>query len=194
VKDESGAHVVTTLSGASLQADRVILATHLPIMDRSGHFTMFSPSKSHVVAVKLAQGDGTHKKVGAGDVRGMYINCDPEKRSIRTLQDASVLIVSGESFETGDETDVEKRYISLEEWAAKHFAVEKNLTRWSAMVSKGSRQAKRRVSANSLRDADSTRDFLLDRIITLLPSFRTSGTCTAAPTRSTPRLRSASGV
>jgi hypothetical protein len=73
-----------------------------------------------VVAVRLAKGDGTHVHVGAGQVRDMYINADPEKRSIRTTQDGSVLIVSGESFETGDETDVEHRYRALEQWSTQH--------------------------------------------------------------------------
>lgn len=133
VKESAGTHIVSTETGASLQGDRVILATHLPILDRSGHFAMFLPSKSHVVAVRLAKGDGTHDKVGTGDVQGMYINCDPEKRSLRTLQGGSILVVSGESFETGDETEVDQRYAALEAWAHRHFQVERNLTRWSAM-------------------------------------------------------------
>lgn len=137
VSDSKQPHeIVADSDQGKLHATHVILATHLPILDRSGHFALLPPSKSHVVAVKLAKQSGEGKeigKVGAGQLRNMYINVDPVKRSIRTLQDASILIVSGESFETGDETDVEYRYKALEDWAHEHFDVERNLTRWSAM-------------------------------------------------------------
>jgi glycine/D-amino acid oxidase-like deaminating enzyme/nitrite reductase/ring-hydroxylating ferredoxin subunit len=131
-----GTHTITCTTGASLQADRIVLATHLPMMDRSAHFMLLPPSKSHVIAVRLRQCDQTTDHahvVGAGHLRDMYINADSEKRSLRTTQNGSVLVVSGESFETGDETDVKGRYQALEQWAHKHFEVEANLTRWSAM-------------------------------------------------------------
>jgi hypothetical protein len=48
VTDSGEPHTITCETGGSLQARHVVLATHLPIMDRSGHFMLLPPSKSLV--------------------------------------------------------------------------------------------------------------------------------------------------
>lgn len=46
-------HRVITADGGEIIADHVVLATHLPFMDRTGHFTVTSPSRSYCIAATL---------------------------------------------------------------------------------------------------------------------------------------------
>lgn len=46
--NQGSPHVLTIEEqGVELSAEQVVLATHLPIMDRSMHFAVLEPSKSH---------------------------------------------------------------------------------------------------------------------------------------------------
>ena len=112
-----------TLAEGTIRAEHVILATHLPIMDRSGHFTFLSPSRTHCVAVRLKQ----------PVLREMNMSADEPLRSLRVAEDGMVLIVAGESIEVGSETDTNKLYAALEDWARLHFPVDHVQSRWSAM-------------------------------------------------------------
>ncbi len=47
-------HRVITAEGGEIIADHVVLATHLPFMDRTGHFTVNSPSRSYCIAATLS--------------------------------------------------------------------------------------------------------------------------------------------
>lgn len=69
---------------SSVTADHVVLATHLPIVDRSLHFSVLEPSRSHCIAVRI-QG---HK------MRNMSISVDMLMRSLRmTGENNDVLVV-----------------------------------------------------------------------------------------------------
>ena len=50
----SGPHTVTCETG-SIEAKHVILATHMPILDRSGHFTIMTPSRTMCIAMTLKE-------------------------------------------------------------------------------------------------------------------------------------------
>lgn len=112
-----------TLEDGTVHAEHVVLATHLPIMDRSGHFAFLSPSRTHCIAVRLTQ----------PVLRDMCMSADMPMRSLRVAEGGNVLIVAGESIEVGNETDTNKCYAALEDWARMHFPVAHVQNRWSAM-------------------------------------------------------------
>jgi glycine/D-amino acid oxidase-like deaminating enzyme/nitrite reductase/ring-hydroxylating ferredoxin subunit len=108
---------------ASVIADQIVLATHLPILDRSMHFAMFEPSRTHCIAVKVRD-----KKL-----HNMFINIDTPSRSMRTDNEDEIVVIAGESMKQGQESDTNKYYMHLEEWAREHFDVVDFVARWSAM-------------------------------------------------------------
>jgi hypothetical protein len=63
------------VDGGELEADNVIVATHLPFLDRTGHFTVAEPSRSYVIAASLT--DPT--KIAKGTTRAhvcTFLLCD----------------------------------------------------------------------------------------------------------------------
>jgi glycine/D-amino acid oxidase-like deaminating enzyme/nitrite reductase/ring-hydroxylating ferredoxin subunit len=95
--------------GAVLRADDVILATHLPIVDRGLFFAKTYPHRSYAAAAAI--GD-------APDPEGMYINAGTPTRSIRTLRDGErvYIQVGGNGHKVADEDDTSSRYDQLEEF------------------------------------------------------------------------------
>ena len=120
---EEPVHKVSLGEEGTVHAEHVVLATHLPIMDRSGHFAFLSPSRTHCIAVRLKQ----------PVLRDMCMTSDEPMRSLRVAEGGNVLIVAGESMEVGQETDTNKSYGALEDWARMHFPVDHVQNRWSAM-------------------------------------------------------------
>lgn len=111
---------------ASIHADQVMLATHLPIMDRSMHFAMLEPSRSHCIAVQLAP--------GSNRLVNMFISADMPLRSLRISgTDQDILIIAGDSMPQGQTEHTEQFYEDLESWARRHFQVQEVIARWSAM-------------------------------------------------------------
>ena len=108
-----------------IQAEFVVLATHLPIMDRSLHFAMFPPSRSHCIAFRVQQSDAP--------MRNMYINVDSTLLSFRTAEDGSVVVLAGAPISQGDDENTDAHYRRLEDIARQHFQVIEMLGRWSAM-------------------------------------------------------------
>jgi len=96
---------VTTDVGVLRAAD-VVLATHLPILDRGLFFTKAYPHRSYAVAAPIGQ---------APDPQGMYINSGTPTRSIRTLRDGDRVFVQvgGNGHKTGEEEDTSARYDQL---------------------------------------------------------------------------------
>jgi glycine/D-amino acid oxidase-like deaminating enzyme/nitrite reductase/ring-hydroxylating ferredoxin subunit len=115
---------VTTRSGVVVRADHVVLATHLPILDRGGFFAKSHPARSYAMAVRLT--DGTPLP------SGMYLAADEPTRSVRTALGDTVLILGGEGHKVGQDDDTRKRYVVLEDWARATFPVESVEHRWSA--------------------------------------------------------------
>lgn len=103
---------VVTTEGGSIAADAVVLATHVPILDRGLFFAKMEPSASHGIAVEA---DGA---VPAG----MYISAESPSRSVRsfTHDGRRFVVVVGESHRTG-EGDARERERSLVEFAARHW-------------------------------------------------------------------------
>jgi glycine/D-amino acid oxidase-like deaminating enzyme/nitrite reductase/ring-hydroxylating ferredoxin subunit len=98
-----------------LRARDVILATHLPILDRGLFFAKAYPHRSYAVAAGL--GD-------APDPDGMYINAGTPTRSVRTLRDGdrTLIQVGGNGHKVGDEEDTPRRYDQLEEFLREHWS------------------------------------------------------------------------
>lgn len=97
-----------------LRAGDVILATHLPFLDRGLYFAKAYPHRSYAVAAPIG---------GAADPEGMYINAGTPTRSVRTLRDhGRVLIqVGGNGHKVADEEDTPARYDQLEEFLREHW-------------------------------------------------------------------------
>ncbi|HEX7168780.1 MAG TPA: FAD-dependent oxidoreductase [Acidimicrobiales bacterium] len=106
------------------RASSVVLATHLPFLDRGGFFAKAHPTRSYAMAVRLREGSTMPT--------GMYLGKDEPTRSVRSAIDDTVLILGGEGHKVGEDPDTRKRYESLEGWAREHFAVESVEHRWSA--------------------------------------------------------------
>ena len=115
--------VVRTEHG-DLRARHVVLATHLPFLDRGGFFAKAYPMRSYAMAVTLSE--------GAAMPRGMYLGKDEATRSLRTALGDTVLVVGGEGHKTGQDADTRERYATLEAWARENFDVARIEHRWSA--------------------------------------------------------------
>jgi glycine/D-amino acid oxidase-like deaminating enzyme/nitrite reductase/ring-hydroxylating ferredoxin subunit len=107
-----------------LVAPAVVIATHLPFLDRGGFFAKTHPSRSYALALEL--------RSGASVPRGMYLSVDSPTRSIRSAVNDSFVIVGGEGHKVGQDDDTRARYAALREWSEATFAVERTVHQWSA--------------------------------------------------------------
>jgi glycine/D-amino acid oxidase-like deaminating enzyme/nitrite reductase/ring-hydroxylating ferredoxin subunit len=113
---------IETAGGPTLRADRVVVATHLPILDRGLYFARTHPERSYVIAARLR-----------GEVpQEMYLSDESPSHSLRALPTAEgeLLMVGGESHKTG-QSDARERYAALEEWARERFDVASIEHRWA---------------------------------------------------------------
>ncbi|MDQ3631690.1 MAG: FAD-dependent oxidoreductase [Actinomycetota bacterium] len=109
-----------------LHADRVVVATHYPILDRGLYFARLSTGRSYCVAARVS-----------GPVpQGMFYAVDTPSRSLRTapLADGGTLLIAGgNGHETGKDPDAGSNYSDLWDWTREHFDVEPHAEfRWSA--------------------------------------------------------------
>jgi glycine/D-amino acid oxidase-like deaminating enzyme/nitrite reductase/ring-hydroxylating ferredoxin subunit len=107
-----------------VHADRVIVATHYPFLDRSLAFARVHPQRSYAILCR------TREK----PPEGMFISSGSPTRSIRAVpvEGQEMLLVGGEGHETGTGGDTRERYAALERFAAEHWDVESVEYRWSA--------------------------------------------------------------
>jgi Rieske Fe-S protein len=124
--DEGSPCVVRTAGGVEVRAAHVVLATHLPFLDRGGFFATCHPVRSYAMAVRL--GDGGDAVVP----QGMYLGVDDPSRSVRSALDDRVVILGGESHKVGQDDDTRERYAALEAWARATYDVASIEARWSA--------------------------------------------------------------
>lgn len=113
---------VRTAGGRTVTAGSVVVATHLPFLDRGLYFARCHPERSYVVAAPYDGG-------AAAD--GMYLSTESPSHSIRThrLGSGTWLLVGGESHKTG-QGDAAERYESLAGWMTEHFGVQP-VMRWA---------------------------------------------------------------
>ena len=123
VQQDDGCRVET--DRGPIVARDVIVATHIPFLDRGLFFAKEHPQRSYAIAVPL------------GNTRvpeGMYINVSPPTRSIRTapFEGGRLLLLGGEGHKPGEEPDTERRYRNLEEFARDAFGIaDAPIHRWS---------------------------------------------------------------
>ncbi|HKG02003.1 MAG TPA: FAD-dependent oxidoreductase [Conexibacter sp.] len=113
--------------GGRVLAERVVVATHYPFLDRSLAFARLSPARSYAIACRIA----------GRPPDGMHISGAGPTRSIRAVPlsggtGEELLLVGGEGHKTGTESDTELRYERLEAFAREHWDVRAVEHRWSA--------------------------------------------------------------
>jgi glycine/D-amino acid oxidase-like deaminating enzyme/nitrite reductase/ring-hydroxylating ferredoxin subunit len=106
---------VRTADGRTVTAGHVVVATHLPFLDRGLYFARCHPERSYVVAAPYDAESASE---------GMYLSTESPAHSIRThrLGSGNWLLVGGESHKTG-QADAAERYERLESWMLERFGV-----------------------------------------------------------------------
>ena len=119
-----GASVSIPTRGGAVLAERAVIATHYPYLDRSLSFARVHAERSYAIACRV---DGDPPE-------GMHISTGSETRSIRGVPvgDEELLLVGGAGHRVGAHTDTEERYARLERFARKHWAVRSVDYRWSS--------------------------------------------------------------
>jgi glycine/D-amino acid oxidase-like deaminating enzyme/nitrite reductase/ring-hydroxylating ferredoxin subunit len=107
-----------------LTAGDVILASHLPFLDRGLFFAKAHPKRSYAVAARIGPSQ---------DPDGMYINAGRPTRSVRTARDGDglLLLLGGEGHAVGAEPETDARYRALEEFGRRHWETDVFPYRWS---------------------------------------------------------------
>ncbi len=120
--DEGDPCTVTT-SGRAIRAQHVVLATHLPVLDRGLHFAKAHPQMSYAVAAPVDS-----------PPEGMYLSISQPTRSIRTTphEGGRLLVLGGEGHAVGRDRDTRRRYEALERDLAGWFGGAQPQYRWSA--------------------------------------------------------------
>jgi Rieske Fe-S protein len=116
---------VRTAAG-DVKASWVVVATHLPFLDRSLLFARSEPKMSYAVAVR-ARGRLPE---------GMLLSAGSPTRSLRTAPDPDrpgerVLLVGGEGHKTGSGGSTLERYRALVDWTTARFDVDEVAWRWA---------------------------------------------------------------
>ena len=108
-----------------IRAVDVIVATHIPFLDRGLFFAKAHPHRSYALTIPIGADRAPE---------GMFINAGTPTRSIRVVADGDrrLLLVGGEGHKPGEEPDTEGRYRTLEAFARERFEVDGEVThRWS---------------------------------------------------------------
>jgi glycine/D-amino acid oxidase-like deaminating enzyme/nitrite reductase/ring-hydroxylating ferredoxin subunit len=103
-----------------LRADRVVVATGLPILDRGLYFARAEPQRSYALALRVEGAPPT----------GMYLSIDSPTRSLRTH--GEYLLVGGNGHKTGHGHPTSRHLADLLAWSIRHFAIQEVAYRWSA--------------------------------------------------------------
>jgi len=115
--------VVSTGSGFELSADEVVVATGLPITDRSGAFATTHPHRSYIVAFD-------HD----GPVETMAVTAGSPTISVRgaRLDGREAVLVGGHGHVVGRGGPTGQHLDALRHWAHEHLDVGREIAAWSA--------------------------------------------------------------
>lgn len=116
----------TVITGTgNVHADRVVLATGIPILDRGLYWAKLKASQSYAAALRVP---GTTPLP-----QGMYLSAESPGRSLRTYPtDAEeLLVVGGNGHQVGREPSPKRRLDELLDWAAHHFPGAEVAHTWS---------------------------------------------------------------
>jgi glycine/D-amino acid oxidase-like deaminating enzyme/nitrite reductase/ring-hydroxylating ferredoxin subunit len=119
----SGSSCTVTSAAGKVSAERVVVASHYPFLDRSLAFARLHPSRSYAIACSIA----------GEPPPGMFLSGESPTRSLRAapVDGRELLLVGGEGHKTGEGGDTEKRYRGLERFARAHWQLESVEYRWS---------------------------------------------------------------
>lgn len=114
---------VTTEAGA-VEADRVVVATNMPVLDRGGFFARMKPQRSYCLAFRTA----------TPAVDAMYLSVDQPSRSLRDAPDVtgSLLLVGGNGHKVGADVDTAARVEELRTWTLEQWPDAEQTHAWSA--------------------------------------------------------------
>ncbi|UFU05514.1 FAD-dependent oxidoreductase [Ruania halotolerans] len=120
---DSGAAPVVTTRGA-VQAERVVLATGIPVADRGGFFARLIPERSYGVALHT---EGQQQM-------DMYLSAGSPTRSLRTTpdEDGHRILLGGNSHPVGKAVSERAQVRDLTAWAGEHFPEATVTHEWSA--------------------------------------------------------------
>lgn len=110
----------------SVRADRVVLATGIPVLDRGLYFAKLKPSRSYAAALELPGGQEPPP--------GMYISVEQPTHSLRDFEQDGrrLLLVGGHGHHVG-RTDSEQAHLDgLLDWTRQHYPGATTTHTWSA--------------------------------------------------------------
>jgi glycine/D-amino acid oxidase-like deaminating enzyme/nitrite reductase/ring-hydroxylating ferredoxin subunit len=107
--------------GGTVLAERIVIATHAPLLDRGAFFALLEPVRSYCVAARLRSGRLPE---------ALAINAGDPVWSIASTRD--LLVLSGQGHPAGERGVDARRYLALEAFAREHWDVAEITHRWSA--------------------------------------------------------------
>jgi glycine/D-amino acid oxidase-like deaminating enzyme/nitrite reductase/ring-hydroxylating ferredoxin subunit len=109
-----GSPCVVETERGNIRAAAVVLATHMPFMDRGLFFAKAHPHRSYAVAAPLDPAQAPE---------GMFINAGTPTRSVRTIRDGERLLIQagGQGHKPGLAGDEPERYEALEAFLHEHW-------------------------------------------------------------------------
>lgn len=119
VKEGSPCRVMT--SGGVITADRVVVATHYPILDRGVFFARLEATRAYCIAVRLRNGSPP---------RGLSINAGSPTWSVSSA--GELMILAGQSHPTGQRRPSQGAFDRLVAFARQHWDLAQVTHRWSA--------------------------------------------------------------
>ncbi|HLS74520.1 MAG TPA: FAD-dependent oxidoreductase [Actinomycetaceae bacterium] len=123
VRDAHGAEDTVVTTRGTVRADRVVLATGIPISDRGTFFARLEPHRSYVLALRTAAAD-----------LDMYLSAGAPARSLRDApwQGEQVVLVGGNSHVVGRTESERAQVHNLLAWSRRWFPDAEVVARWSA--------------------------------------------------------------
>lgn len=117
---------ITTTAGR-MTADRLVLATGTPILDRGAYFAKLTPVRSYATTYRVPGAPGSLPQ-------GMYLGVDDPTRSLRTVPvgGEELLMVGGNGHVTGRLDSPRAAVDDLQQWTQHHFPGAEPLHAWSA--------------------------------------------------------------
>lgn len=112
-------------AGGCVRAQKVIMATHLPLGAVGQYFSNTHPHMHAIVALPVEDSRAPH---------GMYISIDQPKRSLRRHRGAdgqTMLILTGPTYKHGDVSGEQNAFEELEGFARDHFGWTSGGFRWT---------------------------------------------------------------
>ncbi|GAB2612734.1 FAD-dependent oxidoreductase [Pseudactinotalea suaedae] len=115
--------LIETDSGV-VQADRVVLATGMPILDRGGYFARMEARRSYLMAFRGV----------VAPPSGMYLSAEQPSRSLREARrgDDKLLLVGGAGHTTGRTRSEREHLDQLRDWTRRWWPQAEETHAWSA--------------------------------------------------------------